>query len=247
MQNVRQRGITFVEVSSLAYASGFGFETASRAFVSELGKVPAFTDSDSFLQVKSEKSWSDSHVVEKQVKRSRCSRSRIVLHCAKGLTHLEIAKKLGTSNVTVGKWRRRFSELRLDGLLDEARPGQPRLIQDKDVERVIVKTLESKPKNATHWSTRSMAEATGLSQTAISRIWRAFGLKPHRQDKFKISKDPYFIEKVRDVVGLYLDPPTRALVFCVDAITETAKRHSSILNTLLVSSHESRMTRLLSS
>lgn len=143
-------------------------------------------------------------------------RARIVLHCAKGLTHLEIAKKLGTSNVTVGKWRRRFSELRLDGLLDEARPGQPRLIQDKDVERVIVKTLESKPKNATHWSTRSMAEATGLSQTAISRIWRAFGLKPHRQDKFKISKDPYFIEKVRDVVGLYLDPPTRALVFCVD-------------------------------
>lgn len=143
-------------------------------------------------------------------------RSRIVLCCEKGMTHLEIAKKLNTSNVTVGKWRRRFAENRLDGLSDEPRPGQPRTISDKDVERVIVKTLESKPNNATHWSTRSMAEATGLSQTAISRIWRAFGLKPHRQDKFKISKDPFFIEKVRDVVGLYLDPPTQALVFCVD-------------------------------
>lgn len=143
-------------------------------------------------------------------------RARIVLHCAKGSTHLEIARKLGTSNVTVGKWRRRFAEQRLDGLLDEPRPGQPRSIQDEDVERVITMTLESKPKNATHWSTRSMAEATGLSQTAISRIWRAFGLKPHLQDKYKISKDPYFVEKVRDVVGLYLDPPTRALVLCVD-------------------------------
>lgn len=143
-------------------------------------------------------------------------RSKIVLHCAEGMTHLAIAEKLRTSNVTVGKWRRRFAENRLDGLLDEPRPGQPRRVSDKDVERVIVKTLESKPKNATHWSTRSMAEATGMSQSTVSRIWRAFGLKPHRQDKFKISKDPFFVDKVRDVVGLYIDPPHQALVLCVD-------------------------------
>jgi transposase len=116
----------------------------------------------------------------------------------------------------VGKWRSRFIERRLDGLLDEPRPGTPRTIGDDDVERVVTMTLESKPKNATHWSTRGMAKATGMSQTAISRIWRSFGLQPHRSETFKLSEDPYFIEKVRDVVGLYMAPPEHAIVLCVD-------------------------------
>jgi transposase len=116
----------------------------------------------------------------------------------------------------VGKWRARFVVNRLDGLLDEPRPGAPRAITDKDVERVITLTLESTPKDATHWSTRSMAKASGLTQSAISRIWRAFALQPHRSETFKLSTDPLFIEKVRDIVGLYLNPPDRALVLCVD-------------------------------
>ena len=114
------------------------------------------------------------------------------------------------------KWRNRFAVDRLDGLLDEPRPGRPRTIADADVERVIVTTLETTPRDATHWSTRSLAAQVGLSQTAVSRIWRAFGLQPHRQDTWKLSKDPQFIAKVRDVVGLYLDPPERAVVLCVD-------------------------------
>ena len=143
-------------------------------------------------------------------------RSRIVLMCAEGKSHLVIASKLNISNVTVGKWRRRFVENRLGGLHDEPRPGQPRKITDADVERVIVATLEQKPKNATHWTTRSMAEASGLNQTAIVRIWNAFGLQPHRQETFKISEDPQFIDKVRDIVGLYMSPPDHAIVLCVD-------------------------------
>jgi transposase len=116
----------------------------------------------------------------------------------------------------VGRWRGRFAERGLDGLHDEPRPGQPRKITDADVERVIVKTLEEQPADATHWSTRSMAEATGLNQTAISRIWRAFGLRPHRSEHFKLSPDPQFVDKVRDIVGLYLNPPEAAVVLCVD-------------------------------
>jgi transposase len=117
---------------------------------------------------------------------------------------------------TVGKWRARFLSQRLDGLLDEPRPGAPRTITDADVERVLARTLETLPRDATHWSTRAMAQASGLSQSAISRIWRAFGLQPHRTETFKLSQDPLFIEKVRDVVGLYLNPPDKALVLCVD-------------------------------
>lgn len=143
-------------------------------------------------------------------------RSRIVLACAQGQTNQSVAERERTSPQTVGKWRRRFVERRLDGLVDEPRPGRPRTISDEQVERVITTTLEQTPSDATHWSTRSMAHATGLSQTAISRIWRAFGLAPHRVETFKLSKDPLFVEKVRDVVGLYLDPPERALVLCVD-------------------------------
>jgi transposase len=145
------------------------------------------------------------------------SRSRIVLACAEGASNKQVAADLGVSDATVGKWRRRFIALRLDGLVDEPRPGQPRKISDEKVEEVIVKTLESEPPDGgTEWSTRQMAAATGLNQTAISRIWRAFGLAPHRQDTWKLSKDPLFVEKVRDVVGLYLDPPERAVVLCVD-------------------------------
>lgn len=143
-------------------------------------------------------------------------RARIVLECASGATNEAVAKKVGVSSNTVSKWRKRFIDKRIDGLLDELRPGQPRKIGDEDVERVIVKTLEEMPKNATHWSTRSMAMATGMNQTAISKIWRAFALQPHRTETFKLSTDPLFIEKVRDVVGLYLSPPEKAVVLCVD-------------------------------
>jgi transposase len=147
-------------------------------------------------------------------------RCRIVLACADGGNNLEIAARLDINDHTVGKWRNRFIDRRLDGLHDEPRPGKPRTISDDDVERVIVKTLESTPKNATHWSTRSMATETGMSQTAISKIWRAFGLKPHRVDDFKLSPDPLFIDKVRDIVGLYLNPPDAAVVLCVDEKTQ---------------------------
>lgn len=143
-------------------------------------------------------------------------RSRIVLACADGMDNTEAADELGVTSATVGKWRKRFLQNRLDGLVDEPRPGAPRKITDDDVHRVVTKTLESKPKNATHWSTRSMAEATGMTQNAVWRIWQAFGLQPHRTKTFKISEDPMFIEKVRDIVGLYMNPPNNALVFSID-------------------------------
>jgi transposase len=143
-------------------------------------------------------------------------RARIVLAAAQGLTNSEIAERLSLSRGTAARWRSRFAEQRLDGLLDEPRPGRPRTVTDAQVEQVIVRTLETTPKDATHWSTRSLAVELGLSQSAVSRIWRAFGLQPHRQEAWKLSRDPQFIEKVRDVVGLYLDPPERAVVLCVD-------------------------------
>lgn len=143
-------------------------------------------------------------------------RSRIVLACAKGLDNRAVAQQLSVAPQTVSKWRSRFVRARLDGLLDAPRSGAPRTVTDADVEAVITRTLESKPRNATHWSTREMAAQTGLSQSTISRIWRAFGLQPHRQETFKLSSDPLFVEKTRDIVGLYLDPPTKAMVLCVD-------------------------------
>lgn len=144
-------------------------------------------------------------------------RSRIVLECAKGETNTAVAERVGVSVPTVRRWRGRFAEQRLDGLVDEPRPGQPRKITDEKVEEVIAKTLEQEPPDGgTHWSTRQMAAATGLNQTAVSRIWRAFSLQPHRLEHWKLSKDPLFVEKVRDIVGLYLDPPERAMVLCVD-------------------------------
>lgn len=143
-------------------------------------------------------------------------RSRVVLLAAQGLNNTEIAQRLGVHRPMVRKWRSRFAEHRLDGLIDEPRPGKPRTITDEQVEEVIVKTLESTPKNATHWSTRSMAREVGLTQSAVLRIWHAFGLQPHRTETWKLSKDPQFVAKVRDVVGLYLNPPERAVVLCVD-------------------------------
>jgi transposase len=157
-------------------------------------------------------SWSRRHTSAQ----SLALRSRIVLAAAEGLTNTEIARRLEVDIATVRKWRNRFAADRLDGLVDEPRPGQPRTITDEQVEEVIVKTLESTPKDATHWSTRSMAKEVGLTQSAVHRIWKAFGLQPHRQDTWKLSQDPQFIEKVRDVVGLYLNPPERAVVLCVD-------------------------------
>jgi len=148
-------------------------------------------------------------------------RSKIVLAAADGETNQAIAAELRCHPTTVGKWRTRFAEKRLDGLLDEPRPGQPRKITDEVVEAVIVATLETTPPDgSTHWSTRSMAAKVGLNQTAVSRIWRAFGLKPHLVDDFKVSNDPQFIEKVRDIVGLYLNPPDAAVVLCVDEKTQ---------------------------
>ena len=143
-------------------------------------------------------------------------RAQIILRCAAGKTNTEVAEYFHVTKQTVGKWRSRFLEKRLDGLLDDPRPGAPRRITDADVERVVTMTLEATPRDATHWSTRSMAEASGMSQTAIVRIWHAFGLQPHRTETFKISPDPLFVEKVRDIVGLYLNPPDRAVVLCVD-------------------------------
>ena len=145
-------------------------------------------------------------------------RARMILGCAEGRSNTTVGTDLGVSDETVGKWRSRFLERRLDGLSDEPRSGRPRAVTDDDVERVITLTLETAPRDATHWSTRSMAQRSGLSHNTVSRIWRAFGLQPHRTETFKLSSDPFFIEKVRDVVGLYLNPPDRALVLCVEDV-----------------------------
>ncbi len=147
-------------------------------------------------------------------------RARIVLACGTGATNRVVATRFGVTAQMVGKWRARFVGRRLDGLLDEPRPGTPRRVGDDAVERVLTRTLETMPRDATHWSTRAMAAKIGLSQSTVSRIWRAFALQPHRTATFKLSKDPLFIEKVRDIVGLYLAPPDKALVLCVDEKTQ---------------------------
>jgi transposase len=146
-------------------------------------------------------------------------RCRIVLACAEVASNQAVAKRLGISRPTVTKWRSRFVARRLEGLADEPRPGAARTITDEQVEQVLVTTLEQAPVDATHWSTRGLARQLGMSQSAISQIWRAFGLKPHLVDTFKLSTDPQFIDKVRDIVGLYLNPPQAAMVLCVDEKT----------------------------
>ena len=159
--------------------------------------------------------------LEAQVRRHRVARSlsdrcRMILRCADGLSNKAVAAEVGVSAHTVGKWRRRFLTDRIEGLSDEPRPGRPRTIADETVAEVIERTLTATPADATHWSLRSMAGETGLSHTTIWRIWGAFGLQPHRVETFKLSSDPHFVDKVRDIVGLYLSPPDRALVLCVD-------------------------------
>jgi transposase len=143
-------------------------------------------------------------------------RARLILACADGHTNKTVAKRLRMSQTTVCKWRARFLRDRLDGLYDEPRPGAPRRITDEQVERVIVRTLEETPRGMTHWSSRGMAKATGLGRTTVQQIWRAFGLQPHRSESFRLSNDPLLVDKVRDIVGLYLNPPEHAVVFCVD-------------------------------
>lgn len=150
---------------------------------------------------------------------SLAQRCRIVLACAEGLDHTVVAAQEGVHPATVAKWRKRFIERRLDGMVDEPRPGTPRKITDEDVERVVVKTLEEKPADATHWSTRDLSKKVGMSASSVGRIWKVFGLKPWMADTFKLSEDPQFIDKVRDVVGLYLNPPEKAVVLCVDEKT----------------------------
>jgi transposase len=143
-------------------------------------------------------------------------RARVVLACSEGLDNKSVAKKLRCSLGMVGKWRSRFLKTRMEGLYDEPRPGAPRKVTDDHVEQIIIQTLETTPRGQTHWSTRELAKATGFSRMTISRVWRAFGLQPHRTESFKLSPDPQLIEKVRDIVGLYMDPPEHAVVFCVD-------------------------------
>lgn len=151
-----------------------------------------------------------------RVNRSLAFRAQLVLACAEGLTNGAVASRYRTTDQTVGKWRRRFIDERLEGLYDEPRAGAPRTVSDDDVEAVIVKTLEAKPKGQTHWSTRGMAKAVGMSHTMVGRIWRTFGLKPHLTRSFKLSDDPQLIEKLRDIVGLYMNPPFNAVVFSFD-------------------------------
>ena len=143
-------------------------------------------------------------------------RARIILACAQGHNNSEVAESCRVIRQTVGKWRNRFLERRLDGLLDEPRPGAPRKLDDARIEHLIVSTLNERPRESTHWSTRLMANKLDVSQSTVSRVWRAFGLQPHRVETFKLSSDPLFIDKVRDIVGLYLNPPTKAMVLCVD-------------------------------
>lgn len=161
---------------------------------------------------------------EQLIRWSRCrkssqglaQRSRIVLECADGGSNTDVAERLGIVRHTVGRWRARFLEHRLDGLADEDRPGPPATVTAEQVEDVVVTTLESTPENATHWSRTKMAEKSGLSASTIGRIWKAFGLKPHLEDGFKLSNDPFFVDKVYDIIGLYLDPPESAVVLSVD-------------------------------
>jgi transposase len=143
-------------------------------------------------------------------------RARIILSCADGKRNTQVARDVRTTNATVGKWRQRFVDHGLDGLLDEPRPGAPRTISDARVEDIVTATLESQPKGQTHWSTREMAKKMGISRETVRRIWHSFRLKPHLESTFKISKDPLLVDKVRDIVGLYLNPPERALVLSVD-------------------------------
>lgn len=180
------------------------------------GRPPKPETLEPVVLTEDERACLEGFVARRKTAQALALRARIVLACAQGATDREIARKERVHRATVRKWRSRFTANRLEGILNERRPGAPRTVTDEDVERVITKTLEEMPRAATHWSTRGMAEATGLRRETIGRIWRAFGLQPHRVETFKLSADPLFVEKVRDIVGLYLSPPERAVVLCVD-------------------------------
>jgi transposase len=183
----------------------------------------------------------ESYVSRRTTAQALAMRARIVLRCAEGGHDGTIAEDLNVCRAMVGRWRRRFAKKRLDGLLDEPRPGAPRSISDGDVERVVIATLETTPRGATHWSTRDMAKHVGLSHSSIGRIWRAFGLAPHKSETFTLSNDPLFIDKVRDIVGLYLHPPDRAVVLCVDEKSQVqALNRSQPLLPMLPGRAESR-------
>jgi putative transposase len=171
---------------------------------------------DAVLLSADERSFLEAQVRRHKAARSLSDRCRMILLCAEGLQSKEVGAQLGVHEHTVGKWRRRFVRDRIEGLTDEYRPGRPRTVSDMQVAEVIERTLNTTPKDATHWSIRSMAAATGLSHTTIRRIWTAFGLQPHRSETFKLSTDPLFVDKVQDIVGLYMAPPNRAIVLCVD-------------------------------
>jgi len=171
---------------------------------------------DAVVLSAAERAFVESQVRRHKAPRSLSDRCRIILLCADGLASKEVASTMGVHEHTVGKWRRRFVRERIEGLSDEYRPGRPRTVSDAQVAAVIERTLQSTPKDATHWSIRSMAKEVGLSHTTIRRIWNAFGLQPHRSETFKLSTDPLFVDKVQDIVGLYLSPPNRAIVLCVD-------------------------------
>ena len=163
-----------------------------------------------------EREFLEAHVRRHKAPRSLSDRCRIILLCAEGLRSREVAERTGVHERTVGKWRRRFAERRIEGLSDEYRSGRPRTVTDDKVAEVVERTLSTMPKDATHWSVRSMAKRTGVSHTTVHRIWSAFSLKPHRSETFKLSTDPLFVDKVQDIVGLYMAPPDRAVVLCVD-------------------------------
>ena len=158
----------------------------------------------------------ESYVRSRSMPNGLTTRFRIILLAADGFTNKEISEKVNLSRPSVGKWRKRYSEKSLEGLHDELRPGRPRTVLDEKVAELIHKTLKTKPEGATHWSTRTMADEIGISHMTVSRVWQTFGLKPHLSDTFKLSTDPFFVEKVRDIAGLYLNPPENALVLCVD-------------------------------
>ena len=163
-----------------------------------------------------ERAFLETQLRKHKAARSLSDRCRIILLCAEGLPSKDVAARLGHSEHTIGKWRRRFADHRIEGLTDQYRPGRPRTVSDEQVADVIKRTLETTPRDATHWSIRTMAAQTGLSHTTIRRIWTAFGLQPHRSETFKLSTDPLFVDKVHDIVGLYMSPPNRAIVLCVD-------------------------------
>ena len=169
-------------------------------------------------------------------------RSKIVLQCATGMDNKDVAEELGVSIDMVGKWRKRFVERRIDGLLDEPRVGRPRTVTDDDVERVVDATLHDKPRKGTHWSSRLLAKELGMSQSAVGRIWKAFGLRPDRSESFSLSKDPQFIEKVRDIVGLYMAPPENALVLCVDEKSQMQALDRSQRLLPMIPAHPERRT-----